>query len=223
MHHNEFNSVEMELREIEQDFTSGNMSAFGTPATREGFVRELCKIADIETQIYYKTCGLLNSEASGDHKLRTMMYSTAEPPHGPVTNSSSNNSGSGTPKGQGQRRQSVDLNNSSHDAERSNHVANNSDIGNAMKHSSSSASVPRNSEVPGGMEFDNTVTNQQPLPWRRDAGLTERPFQDISKHFKILEGEFNVIGEHMRQISTHLLRLNEIAEQGKAGSMGIAP
>ncbi|RNC37605.1 hypothetical protein TcCL_NonESM13222, partial [Trypanosoma cruzi] len=98
MQQNEFNSVEAELREIEEDFASGQMNAFGTAATKENFVRELRRIADIETQVFYKTCGLLSASTSEDHLMRAMMLASADAPcagGGGGGASSSNNSDEG--------------------------------------------------------------------------------------------------------------------------------
>nr|CCC95024.1 conserved hypothetical protein [Trypanosoma congolense IL3000] len=227
MSHSDFNSVELELRKIEQDFASGNMGLFGIPATREGFVRELGKISDIETQIYYRTCSLLNAETSGDHKLRAMMYSTTDSPRSTDNNSSFNNSGvADTPGGQGSRQQGMDASGGGMDFDRNVPLRGGNEASEAMRHSAAVSPLHRVSGGNGGdgptaSEFDPTAPKHQPQMWKSDASLTERPFQDISKHFKVLEGEFNVIGEHMRQISTHLLRLNEIAEQGRDSGVGI--
>ncbi|KEG05437.1 hypothetical protein DQ04_21991000, partial [Trypanosoma grayi] len=65
----------------------------------------------------------------------------------------------------------------------------------------------------GGGGAEAEATDAAPPPWSNDAGFSDRPFQDVARHFKMLEGEFTVIGEHLRQISTHVLQLNDIAER----------
>ncbi|ESS64805.1 hypothetical protein TcG_06567 [Trypanosoma cruzi] len=224
MQQNEFNSVEAELREIEEDFASGQMNAFGTAATKENFVRELRRIADIETQVFYKTCGLLSASTSEDHLMRTMMLASADAPcagGGGGGASSSNNSDEGNTTVATTRSFGRENNSSNSYATKSMKK----DVANPPKMSGGfSPGSPSESRGPGTENSASPgFSDAGPPPWSNDAGFTDRPFQDVARHFKLLEGEFTAIGEHLRQISKHVLQLNEIAERVRSKGSNLGP
>ncbi|RNF20499.1 uncharacterized protein Tco025E_03761 [Trypanosoma conorhini] len=208
MHQNEFNSVEAELREIEEEFASGHMNAFGTATTKENFVRELRRISDIETQVFYKTCGLLSASTSEDHLMRAMVFAGADQSCGGSGNNNSEEGSSTAATAHSHGRESSGAAKPVKDG-----VATPPQLG-----ASFSPGTPleqRGKEAGGPMEavFSDAAPAPAPPPWSNDAGFTDRPFQDVSRHFKLLEGEFTAIGEHLRQISKHVMQLNEIAER----------
>lgn len=74
-------SVEAELQQIEDEFASGRMNAFGSMATQDAFVSELRQIADIETQVFYRMCRILKNSKEDEHAILTGMFASAsEPP-----------------------------------------------------------------------------------------------------------------------------------------------
>ncbi|KAH9600234.1 hypothetical protein LSM04_009618 [Trypanosoma melophagium] len=240
MNQSEFNSVEAELREIEEEFASGQMNAFGTATTKENFVRELRKIADIETQVFYKACGLLSASSSEDYLMRAMMFTAAESPGANGSNSSNNNNNNNnnatgnnsedgsTIAGGTRTTRSDTTNNNNKNANANNKSANYGKYTN--RDPDGTFGKESFAELPSPTREDETLLTSQragtgpagagsplqddgPPVWSSDAGFADRPFQDVARHFKMLENEFTAIGEHLRQISTHVLQLNDIAER----------
>ncbi|KAG8348198.1 hypothetical protein ERJ75_001000300 [Trypanosoma vivax] len=240
MQQSEFNGVEAELREIERDFTSGDANVFGTQEIREGFVRDLGRIADIETQIFYKSCSLLSVGTAEDHKIRSMMYTSADSSHDAGDGGANNRSESNCPHQFSARRGRAEKGGAVNDADRSILSPPDSDMGASTRFSDVPFSRRRMSDISLG-DFDDSARQQQQqshqstqqnpshgsqqesLTFCSDNGFSERPFQNIARHFKLMESEFNAIGEHMRQMSTHVLGLNEIAERGRAAGIGYGP
>ena len=54
-----FHSIEKELHEIDDDFNSGRMNAFGVHATQEEIFREVRKVIDMQTQRQAKASQLM--------------------------------------------------------------------------------------------------------------------------------------------------------------------
>ncbi|RNF07773.1 hypothetical protein TraAM80_03147 [Trypanosoma rangeli] len=213
MHQNEFNSVEAELREIEEDFASGQMNAFGTAATKENFVRELRRISDIETQVFYKTCGLLSASISEDHLMRAMIFAGADPSCAGGGGSNNNNSDECSTTVTTTHSHGRD--NSATASYPTKSVDNDTAVPSKAAASFSPGSSSEKKGKNAGAAAEPGFNDAAPSPWSNDAGFTDRPFQDVSRHFKLLEGEFTAIGEHLRQISKRVMNLNEIAERAR--------
>jgi hypothetical protein len=69
------NTVECELREIDDDFASGRMSAFGAPATHESIVKELRKLSELEQQVFIRTNSIIKATVGQDHALQKVIFS----------------------------------------------------------------------------------------------------------------------------------------------------
>lgn len=221
MHWGEFNSVETELREIEEEFASGRMNAFGTAATKENFVRELRKIADIETQVFYKTCGLLSASIAEDHLMRAMLFATVDPSGpsaGTVSNSDECSTTMGTTRSLAKDNRDADNGNGHNSGGNANGKVGRNETGAGDERGSPASPDGRfgpnvSPETREGGAGAAGFSDAELPPWGGDAGFSDRPFLDVSRHFKMLEGEFTAIGENLRQVSKHVLRLNDIAER----------
>lgn len=241
--HTDFNSVEAELQEIEADFASGRMNAFGSTTMQETFLRELKRIAEIETQVFYKTCGILKTSNAQEHAMLASMYASAQPP------AQSRSSGA-TPKA------------SSTSPGRGGHAYDSSSVrtrGPLPTSPTMDSSMPSlmvsttNSPGQGGPGYATAYGGStgldrggstrgasrgvgdggpaaaphiRPGDWNNENGFSDKAFDDVEGHFHMLETEFATLGEYLRQISSHVTQLNAFSEQmnamtgtGQSGSM----
>ena len=156
----DINTVEAELRDIDDDFTSGRMNAFGTPATHEAIVKELRKISELELQVFIRTNSIIKATVGEDHGLQKVIFGSA-----PQSSSHAD------PQVQQQHQ-----------------IASSSSAG------------------------------QQDAATSMMMGFTDKAFDEFSRHFRLMETAFNVVGDNLRHMSKHLATLNETV--GKVNAAG---
>ncbi|KAK7195162.1 hypothetical protein NESM_000440500 [Novymonas esmeraldas] len=234
-----FTNVETELRDIEEAFATGRMNAFGSAATQDAFVHELKRIAEIETQVFYRTCALLKSSSTNEHTLVTNMYASAQPPpqsqrSGPAAMSASGNVGDGSFRvgsssgmdgsmyrgaSMGQRTHSPfpstlagsrggmvpPTNGSSHSP------------GTSRPQSSSHATASNPFSAAAG-DATGAAPHIRHSEWGNEDGFADKAFEDVAAHFDELESQFFSLGDYLRDISKHVMRLNDMSEQVNSGA-----
>ncbi|CBZ24751.1 conserved hypothetical protein [Leishmania mexicana MHOM/GT/2001/U1103] len=232
----DFSNVEAELRDIEETFTTGRMNAFGSASTQDAFVHELKRIAEIETQVFYRTCALLKSSHTNEHKLVTNMYASAQPPpqsqrSGPATTSPSSNLGDGS-----FRANSSGLENSMYRGpmnQRSQPSFASAVAGglSGVPPSNSNTCSPGASRRQSRQGWEN-VSSGNPFSgvgdggassgaaphihrseWGNEDGFADKAFEDVAAHFEELESQFFSLGDYLREISKHVIRLNDMSKQ----------
>ncbi|KPI88636.1 hypothetical protein ABL78_2240 [Leptomonas seymouri] len=239
----DFTNVEAELRDIESAFAVGRMNAFGSASTQDAFVHELKRIAEIETQVFYRTCALLKSSSTNEHTLVTNMYASAQPPpQSQWTATSNSNFGDNSFRGSSATLDSSMLHRSG--ASASTAPRNNSHTSapaSAMNGGRSGVSTPgatrqqsHNGRDGAAGASPNTfgVTNESlhgPTPtaphirqseWGNEDGFSDKAFEDVAAHFDELESQFSSLGDYLREISKHVMRLNDMSEQVNSGAGG---
>lgn len=224
MQDSDFNSVEAELREIEKEFASGRMNAFGTASTQESFIRELKRIADIETQIFYRTCAIIKSSTEEDHSLLTTIFAsaTAGDSQGGVGDHMVGSTSATANGAQGFRNGNPSFSTSVRGSggTAADGPAN---IGHSAAHQGTSTTLPTGGESsPAGMGSNGPrdgiappISHEQ---WSHTGNLSDKAFDDLSRHFKMLEVEFASVGDNLRTISKHVMLLNEMSERVNANN-----
>ncbi|KAG5505258.1 hypothetical protein JIQ42_07465 [Leishmania sp. Namibia] len=239
----DFSSVEAELRDIEEAFASGRMNAFGSASTQDAFVHELKRIAEIETQVFYRTCALLKSGNTNEHTLVTNMYASAQPPPqsqrtGPATMPTSFNLSDGsvragssgmessihrgsmnqggpsplTSAGRVGRGGISPPNGSSHSAGRSRRQS-------RQGQETFSGAYPFSGLGEGGSS-SGAAPHIHQGEWGNEDGFADRAFEDVAAHFDDLESQFFSLGDYLREISKHVIRLNDMSKQVDNGANG---
>ncbi|EPY39645.1 hypothetical protein AGDE_04283 [Angomonas deanei] len=208
----DFNSIEAELEEIEEDFSSGRMNAFGNAQTQEAFLKELRRIAEVETQVFYRSCALIKASNAEEHALLTKMFAAAQPPPSATTANSAT-----APNVPDVFASSMNFNRN---------VFNNSMLGQSFNNSIYTSPLSR--PLPGNDENTNTsnatnhnttytnngsLTGATSAPWGNECGFDDRCFEEVEERFRQLEADFTAIGDNMRQISKHVVQLNSMSEQ----------
>ncbi|KPA76507.1 hypothetical protein ABB37_07808 [Leptomonas pyrrhocoris] len=229
-------NVEAELHDIEVAFATGRMNAFGSASTQDAFVQELRRIAEIETQVFYRTCALLKSSNTDEHALVTNMYASAQPP--PQSQRAAAN---GTNFG----NSSIVLDSSALFrsgnpalAPRSSFTAVPSSSTNVGRSGMLSPGVSRPQSrngresivgaTPGpfGVMSDSSLGTASAAPhihqseWGNEDGFADKAFEDVAAHFDELESQFTSLGDYLRDISKHVIRLNDMSEQVNTGTNG---
>lgn len=251
----EFDSVEAELQDIEEAFATGRMNAFGSAATQDAFVQELKRIADIETQVFYRTCAILKTASSDEHAMVANMYASAQPPPQSQRDSVVSGGGSsGTPaRGNGGPRASAGA------AASARGGGVNGGRGSPSVGPTSPTPVPSSFNLRRGVNSARTLSPNITLPqeekssplisvfdtmkagnsisgvgglssefpsmppvaaqhirkcdWENEDGLSDKTFDEVAEHFDRIEGQFSTLGEYLREISKHVMRLNDMSEQ----------
>jgi hypothetical protein len=239
----DFTNVETELRDIENAFATGRMNAFGSASTQDAFVHELRRIAEIETQVFYRTCALLKSSNTNGHNLVTNMYASAQPPPQSQRTAASNNNGNfgdSSFRGSSTTLDSSMLYRSgaspSSAAPRSGYtsVAPFAMSGNGRSSMASPGmSRPqsrhgRESATPStfGATNESTLATTTAAPhlrqseWVNEDGFADKAFEDVAAHFDELELQFTSLGDYLREISKHVILLNDMSEQVNSGTSG---
>ena len=77
----DFNTVEAELREIDEDFTCGRMNAFGTQTTQDEIGKELRKVSELELQIFFRAASQIKTSCEEESTVqRILAQRTGLPP-----------------------------------------------------------------------------------------------------------------------------------------------
>lgn len=176
-----FGSVESELRDIEADFVSGRMNAFGSAATQDLFLRELKKIADVETQVFYKTCSILKYSTEEEHSMLKNMSASSQQSAKPTSSVNSTKTKPST-------------------------------RGNTSPGSRSYNDIP-SLRTQGSMMQSQGNTVQQSRTQTAEGNFSDKSFEDVAVHFRTLESDFSILGDHLKEISRHVMQLNDISEQ----------
>ncbi|CCW61884.1 unnamed protein product [Phytomonas sp. EM1] len=246
---NDFLGVEKELREITADFASGHMNAFGSKATQDAFFRELKIIAEIETQVFNKTCSILKQGNEDDHALLTSMFASAQPPSphavDPTNKSNSNHvppSNVPTPRKANGNMDAgpIDLqhrgslvdgiqkmdetirsrrSNASHSVDRSSQMRP-SPRKFAHGHMSTSSTGGDGPNVGGG-----AASGLPPAPnssWNDGSGFSDKSFEKVTERFTFLESEFSTLGNKLQDILKHVTQLNTMSHQMDEGPMMVS-
>lgn len=222
----DFKSVEAELREIECDFASGRMNAFGSAQGQDAFLRELKRIAEIETQVFYKTCSILKSGNTADHALLTNVFASAQPPPQARTTAGASTTAGRSP---GSRVVSPSKAGSSARAGSlgasfdSSGGLGESSAGKLSRGYGSAASGVFASGVFTAVESGsaNSTANDgtgaaphiRSAEWSNETGFPDRVFEDVAERFRSLEADFSVLGNQLRQVSQHVMQLNAMSEE----------
>lgn len=239
----EFTNVETELRDIENAFATGRMNAFGSASTQDAFVHELRRIAEIETQVFYRTCALLKSSNTNEHNLVTNMYASAQPPpQSQRTTANNNNFGDSSFRASSTALDSSMLYRSSVSTSTAPPLPRNSYGGvpsSAMNGGRSNMVSPgasrpqsrsgRDSVSPSQFGANNegspstagTAPHIRQSEWMNEDGFADRVFEDVAAHFDDLESQFTSLGDYLREISKHVIRLNDMSEQVNSGTSGM--
>lgn len=220
--HADFTSVEAELREIEADFSSGRMNAFGSASAQDAFLRELKRIAEIETQVFYKTCSILKNGNNADHALLTSVFASAQPPpqaRSAGTGQSPGGGHAGSPRSGGvPGRTSATA--ASFDGGLGDSMNRFAHGGGSMTGPGPLASIdtlsadrnPMNSsgdrDIAGG-----AAPHIRPANWGNESGFPDSVFEDVADRFHSLEADFNVLGAQLRLISSHVAKLSAMSEE----------
>ncbi|KAG5509549.1 hypothetical protein JKF63_06254 [Porcisia hertigi] len=231
----DFGDVETELRDIEETFANGRMNAFGSAPMQDAFVHELKRIAEIETQVFYRTCALLKTSSTNGHKLVTNMYASAQPPpqsqrSGPAGMPSNSSFGDGSFRASGSGMESSSFRSS---MSQSTHLPStstgqgassgmspsngnvHSTFPNRRRSHQASASFCASStsgvaEAGGSLGAAPHISQND---WGNENGFADKAFEDVAAHFEELESQFFSLGDHLRDISKHVTRLNDMSKQ----------
>ncbi|CAJ1019538.1 hypothetical protein NXY56_001542 [Leishmania guyanensis] len=235
----DFNNVERELRDIEETFATGRMNAFGSASTQDAFVHELKRIAEIETQVFYRTCALLKSSSTNEHTLVTNLYASAQPPpqsqrSGPAAMSTSSNPGNGSfcanssgpvsPLHRGSMSQrsytplvpAVAGGLSGMSMPNSNAYSPGASRRQSRQGWESSTAYPFSGVSDGGVSPGAAPPIHQG-EWGNEDGFADKAFEDVATHFEELESQFFSLGDYLRDISKHVIRLNDMSKQVNNG------
>lgn len=237
----DFTSVEAELQEIESDFSSGRMNAFGSAQAQDAFLRELKRIAEVETQVFYRTCSILKSGNSDDHAVLTGVFASARPPpqaaannHGGGTTTATDPSGrtsplsQSTPVGSSHRRGTSTSGGGGGGFGRTGGGS----FGAFASPGGSLASLPtlvgegsasggrfatsaasRSFGYHGSGAGSGAAPHIKSREWGNESGFPDNAFENVAQRFKLLEADFNVLGAQLRQVSTHVVQLNDMSEE----------
>ncbi|KAG5484025.1 hypothetical protein LSCM1_05877 [Leishmania martiniquensis] len=232
----DFSSVEAELRDIEEAFASGRMNAFGSAFTQDAFVHELKRIAEIETQVFYRTCALLKSSNTNEHTLVTNMYASAQPPSssqraGPATMPPSGGVSDGSVRvgtsGMESSMHRGSMSPGSHSplvpvvpggrGGMSPATGNSLSAGGSRRQSrygqeSISGAYPFSGLGDGGGS-SGAAPHIHQGEWGNEDGFADQAFEDVAAHFDDLESQFYSLGDFLREISKHVIRLNDMSKQ----------
>ncbi|GET86913.1 hypothetical protein, conserved [Leishmania tarentolae] len=233
-------NVEMELRDMEETFATGRMNAFGSASMQDAFVHELKRIAEIETQVFYRTCALLKSSNTNEHQLVTNMHASAQlPPQsqrsGPATAQSSSNLGNSSFRANSSGMESPIYRNS---------MSQRGPLSFAPLVAGGLGGIPPphgNTHSPGasrrqsrqvweGMSTASLLSgvgdggaSSGAAPhisrneWDNEDGFADKAFEDVAAHFEELESQFSSLGDYLREISKHVIRLNDVSKQVSDG------
>ncbi|EPY23758.1 hypothetical protein STCU_07482 [Strigomonas culicis] len=244
--HTDFTSVDAELQEIEADFTSGRMNAFGDMNTQESFLREMRRIAEIETQVFYRSCTLLKTSSESEYAILTSMFASAQPPPGskaapsgrppPLTSTNSisftgrGGSGGGpssrpsSPLSRSFQRLSVTgvPNGSTFDPNTSGGVPLTEAA--TVNNTSNSYTLGNSGTSVGGPSFGAAAAPVGSEPKSAGdrtgrSGFDDHSFDEISEHYRMLEADFAAVGDNLRQISKHVVQLNTMSEQVNSAAL----
>ena len=185
-------SVEAQLAEIEEEYSSGRMNAFGPAMTHDAMTKELRKIADLELQIFLRSSNVLKLGVESDFLVQNAVVSGTGGPSGAGDASSAGGSLDTT-----LRDRSMDA------LERSLSISTSLPTGVSPRNTASTAR--------GGAD---SPQQQQQQPFK--PHLYDRCFQDVTRHLRALEASFDFVGDSLRHISRHVLTLNDMAEKVNA-------
>lgn len=74
------NTVEEELKAIEETFASGRMNAFGTSADHEQVMKEFRFLADLEVQVFVLTSNMLEKSNERDYEVQRSLLPMSSSP-----------------------------------------------------------------------------------------------------------------------------------------------
>eukprot|EP00796_Vickermania_ingenoplastis_P004297 gene4297-3113_t len=193
MQHN-FVAVDAELDDLEQDFASGEMNAFGNRETQHDFFGSFMRIANLEAEVFYKTCGILKADKAGEQAAFKGAMSMAKDPGGAL--------------GDSQRSGDTSTNLGATD----NGAGGN---GNTLNNGSFSATFRSNRF---GVPWQQSSGEEKPFPSEVEEPFDAEPehdkaFANVVKHFQFLESEFTNVSESLHDISREIIRIDLMAEK----------
>ncbi|CCW66827.1 unnamed protein product [Phytomonas sp. Hart1] len=237
---NDFLGVEKELREITADFASGHMNAFGSKETQDAFFCELKIIAEIETQVFNRTCSILKKGNEDDHTLLTSMFASARPPssHGADPFNKSNGNHVPRPRTTTPPRASGTTKEAHIDPQHRGSLGDSiQKLDETIRSRQSPVSLsshkyqqlhpsPRKSTCinsfglptdEDAVNFGSSVVNSLPsIPnadWDDDSGFSDKSFEKVTDRFSYLEVEFSTLGNKLQDILKHVTQLNTMLHQ----------
>ena len=199
-----FNTIEADLRDIDEDFTAGRMNAFGVAATHDEIMKEMKKVGELELQIFFRTTEQMKAAAEDESTISRVLqeFSTtnkvaedmermpASPEH-PVSGHSRSTT-----------RDYEDSTNASFVNQSSPSAKAKGDIGEESGSGAPPEATPSRPETSGESMIKKT----------------DKTFDEIAKLFRAKEASMRTIGENLRQISQHVSTVNELAQKAHSGA-----
>lgn len=184
----DFSAVERELRDIDDDFNCGRMNAFGTTATHEEILREMKKISELEIQVFFRSCEQIAGSLDEESAIQRTL---AE------------------------------------------HIA----VSRAEKRAVQQAASPGNASATPTVRFADPASPgvTSPTDQTTEASgaassgrkvvepesivkLCDTSFAEIGKMFRAREASLRAIGDNLRQMSKHVVAVNEMVQRAHGAS-----
>lgn len=187
---NNFAAVDAELDALERDFTSGEMNAFGSRETQQAFISSFKRIADLESEVFYKTCAILKLNKSGEQGAYRSAVAIAKD--------------QGAHLGDSVRSTDTSTNLGATD--------------NGLNMTSNNFNGSFNATLRAGRFGPWSGEKAPALDLEEDSsedGMQEqdRAFENVARHFQALESEFVNVSENLHQISREIIVIDALAEK----------
>ena len=205
-------SIEMELRDIEDDYAAGRMGAFGGAGVADNVLKAMQKVQELQQQLYLRTLSHARSSLDDDDAMRSLLRASSNvhrtaasvaPTGGraPPDHAAASSSGS----------HGIDANSATPPAGSATGGA-----GRSASGATPSSSVQSRAAI--GVESGGLST---PGPSTSSGGVgpsssvqTDHIFDEMSRVFRVREASMKVIAENMRQIRGCVLSANEALNSG---------
>lgn len=185
-HH--FSAVDAELDALEQDFASGEMNAFGTRESQHEFFSSFKRIADLESEVFYKTCAILKSNKTGEQNAFRSAVSMSRDHGGNL----------------GDSFRSVDTS--------TNLGATDNGQQNSTVHNGSFSATFRAGRF-AQWQGRSEESNVPDLEGESGVADQDKAFANVARHFQVLETEFSNVSESLHDISREVIRIDLMAEK----------
>lgn len=185
--------VDAEIDNLKKDFASDEMNAFGNREMQQEFLSSFKRIANLEAEVFYKSCSILKSHKTGDASTKGMMASPKD-------------------------RQTAggSLGDSLKSLETSTLFGANDTVAGNVNNASLNATLKGGGRFAGG-RYSQPASEAPDVSDREDDGgeppEPDTAFSNIAKHFHALEDEFISVGKSLHEISREVIRMDVMGEK----------
>jgi hypothetical protein len=227
----DYNTAEAELRDIETDFATGRLSAFGSGGSQEEVFREMKKVSELEVQVFIRTCAQIKALSEEESLVqRTLRDHAGIVPPAALQRLGSEANAAGMMRQDGAEAgatpptvlQAQD-NGSTVQSPNSNSTPAKEFPGGATSASplrvrqldERSLRSPETGPAASGTSFATSTADGD--VWALH-GSSDKAFEDMAKLFKVKEAAVKASADNLRQMAKHINSANEALHRAHAAS-----